>query len=254
MGVRSRDIELGYDAERRESVMKIAMWSGPRNLSTAMMYAFAARGDCAVMDEPFYGAFLATSGSPHPMAEVVMETHETDPSRVAIACAASPPDGCSHLYMKHMPHHMLPDFPLDWAEGCVHAHLIRHPARVLASYAAKHDAVSYEEIGFAQQAAFFEMFPGPVIDSADIRRDPSGMLERLCAEIGLPFSDAMLSWAAGPKPYDGAWGVHWYNAVHRSTGFAAAEGPLPPVKPEHAALHARALPVYEALKARAIRP
>jgi hypothetical protein len=156
--------------------------------------------------------------------------------------------------MKHMPHHMLPAFPLDWAEGCVHAHLIRHPARVLASYAAKHEHVSYEEIGFAQQEAFFERFPGPVIDSADIRRDPAGMLQRLCAEIGLPFTDRMLSWPAGPKPFDGAWGTHWYNAVHRSTGFAEAEGPLPPVAPEHAGLHARALPVYEALAARAIRP
>jgi hypothetical protein len=88
------------------------------------------------------------------------------------------PKGSTHLYMKHMPHHMLPAFPLDWAEGCVHAHLIRHPARVLASYAAKHEAVNYEEIGFAQQEAFFERFPGPVIDSADIRRDPAGMLQR----------------------------------------------------------------------------
>jgi hypothetical protein len=234
--------------------MKIAMWSGPRNLSTAMMYSFAARGDCAVRDEPFYAAFLAASGSPHPMAEAVMAAHETDPFRVAEACAAPPPDGFDHLYMKHMPHHMLPGFPLDWAEGCVHAHLIRHPARVLASYSAKHDRVSYEEIGFAQQATFFDRFPGPVIDSADVRRDPKGMLERLCAELGLPFTDRMLSWPAGPKSCDGAWGVHWYGAVHRSTGFAEAEGDLPPVDPQHADLHARALPVYEALAARAIRP
>jgi hypothetical protein len=234
--------------------MKIAMWSGPRNLSTAMMYSFAARGDCAVWDEPFYAAFLAASGSAHPMADAVMAAHDTDPARVAEACAAPPPGEHVHLYMKHMPHHMLPAFPLDWAEGCVHAHLIRHPARVLASYAAKHEHVSYEEIGFAQQEAFFERFPGPVIDSADIRRDPAGMLQRLCAEIGLPFTDRMLSWPAGPKPFDGAWGTHWYNAVHRSTGFAEAEGPLPPVAPEHAGLHARALPVYEALAARAIRP
>jgi hypothetical protein len=234
--------------------MKIAMWSGPRNLSTAMMYAFAARGDCAVWDEPFYAAFLAASGSAHPMAETVMAAHETDPVRVAEACAAPPPDGHAHLYMKHMPHHMLPEFPLDWAEACVHAHLIRHPARVLASYSAKHAEVNYEEIGFDQQAAFFEMFPGPVIDSADIRRDPAAMLSRLCAEIGLPFTERMLSWRAGPKPFDGAWGPHWYGAVHRSTGFAPAEGPLPPVAPEHADHHARALPVYEALAAQAIRP
>jgi hypothetical protein len=115
--------------------------------------------------------------------------------------------------------------------------------------------VSYEEIGFAQQEAFFDRFPGPVIDSADIRRDPAGMLERLCAEIGLPFTDRMLSWPAGPQTLRWRLGrTHWYGAVHRSTGFAEAEGPLPPVAPDHADLHARALPVYEALAARAIRP
>jgi len=234
--------------------MRIAMWSGPRNLSTAMMYAFGARGDCTVWDEPFYGAFLAASGTGHPMAETVMAAHDTDPARVAEACAEPVPNGHDHLYMKHMPHHMLPNFPLDWAEGCVHAHLIRHPARVLASYAAKHEAVSYEEVGFAQQIEFFERFPGPVIDSADVRRDPAAMLQRLCAEIGLPYTDRMLSWPAGPKPYDGAWASHWYGAVHRSTGFAAAEGALPPVAPDHADLYDHALPVYEALAARAIRP
>jgi hypothetical protein len=234
--------------------MKIAMWSGPRNLSTAMMYAFAARGDCAVRDEPFYAAWLAATGSPHPVAAEVMAAHETDPARVAAACAAPPPEGAAHLYMKHMPHHMAPGFPLDWAETCVHAHLIRHPARVLASYAAKREAVTFEEIGFGQQAGFAERFPGPVIDSADIRADPAAMLARLCAEIGLPFTSDMLHWPAGPKPFDGAWAAHWYGAVHRSTGFAGAEGPLPPVAPEHRALHDRALPIYEELSARAIRP
>ena len=233
--------------------MKIAMWSGPRNLSTAMMYAFAARGDCAVWDEPFYAAWLSATGSDHPMAAEIVARHEADPARVAAALAAAPPDECAHRYAKHMPHHMLPDFPLDWAETWVHAHLIRHPARVLASYAAKRDAVSFDEIGYARQAELFDRFPGPVIDSTDIRRDPSAMLGRLCAEIGLPFTEAMLSWPAGPKPFDGHWAGHWYGAVHRSTGFAGAEGPLPPVAPEHRALYVRALPIYEALAAQAIR-
>ncbi len=234
--------------------MKIAMWSGPRNLSTAMMYAFAARGDCAVWDEPFYAPWLAASGSRHPMAETVIAAHESDPGRVAARCAAAPPGGKAHLYMKHMPHHMAPDFPLDWAGTCVHAHLIRHPARVLASYAARNEAVSFAEIGFARQADFLARFPGPVVDGADIRRAPADMLARLCAEIGLPFTDRMLSWPAGPKPFDGAWARHWYGAVHRSEGFAPAEGPLPPVAPEHRAHFDRALPIYEEMSRRAIRP
>jgi hypothetical protein len=232
--------------------MRIAMWSGPRNLSTAMMYAFAARGDCAAWDEPFYATWLAATGSAHPMAAEIVAANESDPARVAARCAAPPPGSFAHHYMKHMPHHMLPSFPLDWAEGCVHAHLIRHPARVLASYAAKREEVTFEEIGFARQAEFVARFPGPVIDSADIRRDPAGMLARLCAEIGLDYTDRMLSWDAGPKPYDGVWAAHWYGAVHRSTGFAGAEGPLPPVAPEHAAIHAQALPIYEELSRQAL--
>ncbi|MDG4647087.1 HAD family hydrolase [Roseibacterium sp. SDUM158017] len=233
--------------------MKIAMWSGPRNLSTAMMYAFAARGDCAVWDEPFYAAWLTATGGPHPMASRIVATHDSDPATVAARCDGPPPDGMAHFYMKHMPHHMSADFPLGWAGGCVNAHLIRHPARVLASYAAKREAVSFDDIGFAAQAEFFERFPGPVIDSADIRRDPRDTLSRFCAEIGLPFTERMLSWPPGPKPFDGVWAAHWYGAVHRSTGFAQAEGQLPPVAPEHEAIHARALPIYEALSRHAIR-
>ena len=234
--------------------MKIAMWSGPRNLSTAMMYAFAARGDCAVWDEPFYAPWLKTTGAAHPLAAEIVATHEADPARVAEALAAARTGNEPHHYAKHMPHHMAPCFPLDWAETCVHAHLIRHPARVLASYAAKRDAVTFEEIGYAQQAEYHARFPGPVIDSTDIRHDPRAMLQRFCAEIGLPFTEAMLAWPAGPKPFDGIWARHWYAAVHRSTGFAETEGPLPPVAPEHATLYARALPIYEALAAQAIRP
>jgi hypothetical protein len=176
--------------------MKIAMWSGPRNLSTAMMYAFAARGDCAVRMSLSTAPFLAGSGSPHPMADTVMAAHETDPVRVAAACAAPVPAGHAHLYMKHMPHHMLPDFPLDWAEGCVHAHLIRHPPGFWQAIPPNMMQVSYEEIGFAQQEAFFEMFPGPVIDSADIRRDPEGMLKRSVPRSDCPSPTGC---CAGPR-------------------------------------------------------
>ena len=233
--------------------MKIAMWSGPRNLSTAMMYSFAARGDCAVWDEPYYAAFLDQSGAAHPMREAVLATHERDPDKIAAQIAGPNPDGAAHLYMKHMPHHMRPDFNMEWAAECVHAHLIRHPARVIASYAAKHDEITLEHLGFATQAAFWRDYPGPVIDSADIRRDPAAMLKRFCAEIGLRCSDAMLHWPRGPRAFDGVWAAHWYGAVHRSTGFAAAEGPLPAVAPEHRALLDAALPVYEAMRAEALR-
>lgn len=222
--------------------MRIAMWSGPRNLSTAMMYSFGAREDFAVMDEPFYAAFLAASGADHPMREEILDAHETDPNKVDLACRS---EGTPHLYMKHMPHHMLEGFPMGWAEGCVHLHLIRHPARVIASYTAKRESPMLEDIGSAQQVAVYEALGGVVVDSTDIRADPEGMLRRICDAIGLPFDPAMLHWPAGPRVEDGAWAKHWYGAVHRSTGFAGAEGALPLLEPDMQELMDRALPYYE---------
>lgn len=227
--------------------MRIAMWSGPRNLSTAMMYSFASRPDFAVWDEPFYAAYLDQSGRDHPMRSEILAAHERDPNVVATRCLDSIPGEKPHFYMKHMALHMLAGFPLDWARDCVNVHLIRHPARVIASYAAKREQPSLEDIGFRQQVDLFERFPGPVIDSFDIRQDPKAILKKLCAEIGLPWSPAMLSWEQGPKSYDGVWAAHWYGAVHRSSGFASAEGELPALEPDLEAIATEAFPFYQAL-------
>jgi len=227
--------------------MRIAMWSGPRNLSTAMMYAFGNRADFAIWDEPFYAPYLAATGIDHPMRTEILAAHETDPDKVAARCIGPVPGGKPHFYMKHMPLHMVEGFPLDWAADCVNVHLLRHPARVVASYAAKRENPTLDDIGFRQQVELFRRFPGPVIDSADIRADPEGMLRALCAEIGLDFDPAMLHWPAGPRAEDGIWAAHWYGAVHRSTGFAGAEGPLPQLEGEAARLAEAALPYYEEL-------
>ena len=226
--------------------MKIAMWSGPRNLSTAMMYAFGNRPDFAIWDEPFYAPYLAATGQDHPMRDVILDAHETDPARVAARCAGPIPDGKPHFYMKHMPHHMIDGFPLDWAKDCINIPLIRHPARVIASYGAKRDAMTLEDIGFVQQTQIYDQLGGLIIDSADIRADPAGMLQKLCDSIGLEFNPAMLSWPVGAHNDDGVWASHWYGAVHQSTGFAGAEGPLPDVGESLEILDA-ALPHYQAL-------
>ncbi|MEM9575606.1 MAG: HAD family hydrolase [Pseudomonadota bacterium] len=231
--------------------MRIAMWSGPRNLSTAMMYSFGARDDCAVMDEPFYAPYLSATGVDHPMRDEILAAHETDPRAVANGCLA--PQETPHLYMKHMPHHMVDGFPLDWAQDCINVHLIRHPARVIASYSAKWDDLTLDQIGFAQQTALYDQLGGVVIDSFDIRQDPEKMLRSLCAAIDLPFDPAMLHWPAGPRAEDGTWAAHWYGAVHRSTGFAGAEGPLPEVDARHRGVLADALPHYENMRAVALR-
>ncbi len=225
------------------------MWSGPRNLSTAMMYAFGNRGDFAIWDEPFYAPYLAATKASHPMRAAIIAAHETDPDIVARRCIDTIPAKKPHFYMKHMPHHMVSGFPLGWARECVNIHLIRHPARVIASYGAKMDHMSLEDIGFPQQTALYQELGGLVIDSADIRADPEGMLRKLCDAIGLIFDPAMLHWPAGPRAEDGIWASHWYNAVHQSTGFAGAEGDLPDLDATQEKMAQRAMPHYQRLAA-----
>ena len=220
------------------------MWSGPRNLSTAMMYAFGNRADFAVWDEPFYAPYLKATGADHPMRDAIIAAHETDPDTVAQRCLDTIPAQKPYFYMKHMPHHMIDGFPLDWAKECINIHLIRHPARVIASYGAKRDAMIFNDIGFAQQSALYDKIGGLVIDSSDIRADPEGMLRKLCDAIDLRFDPAMLSWKAGPRADDGVWAAHWYNAVHQSTGFAGAEGPLPELDAAQEKMRHLAMPHY----------
>ena len=234
--------------------MRLAVWSGPRNLSTALMYSFGNRADCDPVDEPFYGPWLGASGAAHPMREAVLAARGTDPEAAARRCAVEVPGRVA--YQKHMTHHMLAAFPRGWMRGARHVFLIRHPARVVASYAAKHPP-EWEELGFAQAEALFEEASGlgePVVVEAEaVRADPEGTLRALCAVLGLGFDPAMLAWAAGPRASDGPWAAHWYGAVHRSTGFAPAEGPPPALEGAPAALAERAMPGYERLRARALR-
>ena len=232
--------------------MHIAMWSGPRNLSTAMMYAFAARGDCAVIDEPFYAAYLARTGIDHPMRAAILASQDTNPDRVAEALVGSAPGGKAHFYQKHMTQHMIPGVPRDWMRGVRNVFLIRHPARVVASYAKKREAPTLDDIGFRQQAELYdELVAGGesplVIDSADIRADPAGMLTKLCDALGLDWRPSMLNWPAGGHRDDGVWAAHWYGAVHKSTGFASPEGELPVLDGDYSSLTRQAEPYYRAL-------
>jgi hypothetical protein len=236
---------------------RVVMWSGPRNLSTAMMRSFGQRAGATVVDEPFYGAFLAATGADHPMRADILAAMETDPARIAAACAAEPAPG-GLRYEKHLTHHMLPGFPLDWMAGARVAFLIRDPDAVAASYAAKRDTCAPEDIGADRQAELYdwcaERFgPPPVIDSADILKRPEAALRALCAALDLAFEPAMLSWPAGRQATDGVWAAHWYGAVERSTGFAPqADATVPEGVFAEAARVAR--PAYERLAARRLRP
>lgn len=245
--------------EDGKKTTKIAMWSGPRNLSTALMYAFAARGDCAVWDEPFYAAYLNATGIGHPMASEVIAAGQPDPARVAALCTGEIPENKALFYQKHMTLHMIPSFDRDFMRQLTNVFLIRHPARVIASYAKKRESPTLADIGFVQQAELFDEVAGwmgaapIVVDSFDIRAKPLETLGKLCAALQIPFTESMLRWPAGPKTFDGVWAPHWYNAVHASTGLDEPEGPLPTLAPEFQALADAAMPHYQRLAAHALK-
>lgn len=237
--------------------MRIVMWSGPRNLSTAMMRSFGSRADTEVVDEPFYAAFLAATGLKHPMRDEIVAQGETDWARVAETLSREP-EGRPVRYEKHMTQHMLPGVGLDWMDGARIAFLIRAPEEVAASYFAKRETCGPEDIGLERQWQLYEHCatrygPPPVVDATDIRRAPEAVLRKLCDALGLGFDAAMLRWEPGRRETDGIWAPHWYGAVERSTGF---EPPgAPPSLPEPlAAVAAATRPFYDRLAERALRP
>ena len=231
----------------------IAMWSGPRNISTALMYAFGNRRDCVAWDEPFYAFALVQHGNDHPMREAIVAANESDWETLVARCLA--PAAKPLFYQKHMTHHMLAGYGRGWMCKLTNAFLIRAPERVLASYTRKWTDVTLRDIGFAEQADIFDRVAQslgrapPVIDADDVLHNPRRLLMQLCDACGIAFDEAMLAWPAGPKAFDGVWAPHWYEAVWTSTGFAApASRPtiLPPALQEIADA---ARPYYETMRA-----
>ncbi|MEL6878447.1 MAG: HAD family hydrolase [Pseudomonadota bacterium] len=220
-------------APEGESPIRIAMWSGPRNISTAMMRSFGSRADCAVSDEPFYGAFLKASGEPHPMAAETIADMDCDWDSVLKTQSGEAPGGAPVWYQKHMPHHMIGPIDIRHMPDHRHAFLIRAPERVVASYRAKNELRRAEMLGFAQLREYFDIEAdrtgsAPVVaDSDAILSDPAGILSTLCERLGIARDPAMLSWAKGPLPEDGVWGAHWYDKVNASTGFGPAPKSFP---------------------------
>lgn len=240
--------------------VRIAMWSGPRNISTAMMYAFANRDDCVASDEPLYAHYLKATGTQHPGAAQVMAQGETDWRAAVQVLTGPPPNGAAVWYQKHMCHHILDGMDLDWLEGFHSCFLIRQPREVLLSLAAKTEAIDAWATGLPQQAQIVEAVRQAsaqvplIVDSADILRDPSGMLQQICHRLGIAFDPAMLAWPAGPKSCDGPWAVHWYDAVWASRGFA-------PHRPREGQLSEPLMdvlqevqPIYDALAAQRLQP
>ena len=208
--------------------VRVAMWSGPRNISTALMRSFGARADTAVADEPFYAAYLAGTGSIHPMRDEVLASQPTDWRQVVAALLGPVPGGKPIYYQKLMTHHMLDSFGREWMGSMRNAFLIREPTAVLASYVLKRTGIVLADIGILQQRELFERVADrlgtapPVIEGSDVLANPARTLQRLCEALDISYTNSMLSWAPGRRDTDGVWAPAWYESVERTTGFTRA--------------------------------
>ena len=239
------------------------MWSGPRNLSTALMRAWGNRDDTVVVDEPLYAHYLDVTGIDHPGRDEIIAHHERDWRRVVDALLAPAPPGVRISYQKQMSHHLLPQVGRAWLDRVTHAFLIRDPRPVVASLGEKLGAFDVDATGLPQQMEIFEHVldrsgrAPPVLDAADLLRDPGTMLRKLCAALDVPFSDRMLWWPPGRRATDGLWAQHWYERVEASTGFEATDLPDTAgdrdLSPRLAAIEAQCRPMYETLRAHRLR-
>ncbi|PYK88045.1 MAG: sulfotransferase family protein [Verrucomicrobia bacterium] len=215
------------------------MWSGPRNISTALMRSWGNRLDTLVIDEPFYAYYLKTTDKAHPGAEEVIANGETDWRKVVERLTGPIPDGKRILYQKQMTHHLLPEIDREWIVNLTNCFLIRDPREVILSYIKKNPEPTLEDLGFVQQEKIFDFVVGTsrrdvrgrrsapslpiVIDAKDVLESPERMLRLFCAAIGVEFDDAMLSWPPGLRDTDGVWAKYWYDDVARSTSFQPYE-------------------------------
>jgi hypothetical protein len=198
----------------------IHLISGPRNISTAMMYSFAQRTDCKAIDEPFYGYYLLNNGLNHPGRDGIIASMSTDPDEIWKSIVEVP-QLCSECFVKNMAHHIKDLDPLQFL-GYRTIFLVRNPALILRSYSKVLENPILDDIGIKQQFELFEVLRNnqvAVVDSDDILKDPKRTLEKLCRKLDIEFQPSMLEWAAGPRIFDGVWAQFWYDSVHRSTGF-----------------------------------
>ena len=203
---------------------KIAMWSGPRNMSTVLMRSFSSRPDCKVVDEPFYAAYLLATGAKHPLRDLIIESQSTNAKIISKECIA----GSSSKkieYQKHMTHHMIKAFDRSFIYKLSNVFLIRSPEKVVQSLGLKLENYQLKDTGFPQQLELFQMiaekqgFAPPVINADDLCTYPKNGLKALCTSLGIEYFESMLRWSKGPHEDDGVWGQYWYRSVNESTGF-----------------------------------
>jgi hypothetical protein len=235
--------------------LRLSVWSGPRNVSTALMYSFRQRSDTVVVDEPLYGHYLRTSDAEHPGAREVLATMDNDGERVVREVILGPCGRPVHFF-KNMAHH-LPGLDPAFLDSITNVLLIRDPTEMLPSLARQLDAPTLRDTGLREQIVILDSIlthggEPIVLDARELLLDPPGVLQQTCAALGIPFEEAMLSWPAGPKPEDGIWARHWYHQVHASTGFAPYNPPDNQFPAQLESLLGECLPLYRRLESFAI--
>jgi hypothetical protein len=238
--------------------VRVATWSGPRNISTAVMRAFENRPDTVVVDEPLYAAYLVRTGIDHPAREAVIASQATDPTEAVAGLHSPLPPGCSVHYAKHMAHHVSRDMDLRWTLGFRNVLLIRDPVEVVASYVRTRETCEPGDIGLPQQGWLRDLWDKhgldvPILDAGDFLRAPEPHLRWLCDWLGIPFTTRMLSWPPGPRQSDGVWAPHWYAAVWSSSGFEPWRSREITLSGRDVAVAEACRPIYEALRAQRVR-
>jgi hypothetical protein len=233
--------------------IRIAMWSGPRTLSTALMRSWGSRADTAVVDEPFYAHYLHATGLDHPGRATILRSQPTDWCAVADALTGPVPGGKRIYYQKHMAHHLLPGMLGPWLDDLRHALLLRNPTAMLMSLVKVLPDPRPEDTGLPQQVELYERLiasgePPPIVSAEDLLADPPGVLRALCDALGVPFDPAMLAWAPGPRPTDGVWATHWYATVEASTGFRPPKPTTDGVPDRLRPVLDACMPLYEKLR------
>ena len=232
--------------------MRINLWSGPRNVSTALMYSFAQRSDMSVVDEPHYGHYLRVSGATHPGDVDIMNAMECDGEQVTRdVLLGEYPD---HAFFKNMAHHLV-DLDRSFIDDATNVLLIRDPEQMLPSYAIQIPEPQLWGIGFPAQIELLDRLGDEliVLDAEFLLNDPSAILQQLCERVGLSWDPAMLHWPSGPKSYDGVWAPHWYHRVHESTGFGPYQAKSEPFPERLQPVLAEAAPLYQRLRGRALQ-
>ena len=239
--------------------LRIAMWSGPRNISTAMLRSWGNRADTYPVDEPFYAFYLAKTGKSHPGSDEVLAHHESDLNKIFDQITGPIPDSLPISYQKHMAHHLLPEMGRDWFQFFRHVFLIRDPREMLLSLDQILDVITCEDTGLPQQLEIFDYVTKhqgqkpPVLDARDTLNHPREILGQVCAWLGLSFDEAMLSWPAGRRETDGAWAKYWYHSVEQSTEFQAYRPNLKELPARLNEIYEQCLPLYNKLYAQRIR-